>query len=125
MQRMVASLRRLGYWSTGPDSDLPDPAGRVDESWDEYEREVVGAYLAHGTLARPYLGPSRCRICGQDNGSTELTDGVYLWPEGLAHYVREHAVRLPVEFVSHAVARLEALEDAEVDDEWWRRAARA
>jgi hypothetical protein len=33
-----------------------------------------------------------------------MTDGVYCWPEGLAHYVKEHDVRLPDEFVTH-VAR--------------------
>jgi hypothetical protein len=30
-----------------------------------------------------------------------MTDGVYCWPEGLAHYINEHDVRLPAEFVAH------------------------
>jgi hypothetical protein len=46
-------------------------------------------------------GLSPCRLCGQLNGSAEYTDGTYVWPEGLAHYVMEHDVRLPDEFVSH------------------------
>ncbi|HEY1188039.1 MAG TPA: hypothetical protein VGE74_10300 [Gemmata sp.] len=33
-------------------------------------------------------------------GGRDLTDGVWMWPEGLAHYVECHAVRLPDEFVS-------------------------
>jgi len=79
---------------------LPDPAQHIDEAWDEREREVVGTYLANGTIVRSYLGCSSCRICRQVNGSAELTDGLYLWPEDLAHYVNEHAVRLPSAFGS-------------------------
>ena len=30
-----------------------------------------------------------------------MTDGVWLWPEGLYHYVEDHNVRLPKEFISH------------------------
>ena len=33
-----------------------------------------------------------------------MTDGTWLWPVGLVHYVRDHYVRLPHEFVSHAEA---------------------
>jgi hypothetical protein len=66
------------------------------------------------------MGMSPCRFCGIDNGYSEMSDGPYLWPSGLDHYVDEHDVRLPAEFVAHAVARLEALETATVDDSWWR-----
>jgi hypothetical protein len=48
---------------------------------------------------------SFCRFgCGV-NGTIEQTDGVFVWPEGLAHYVEVHSVRLPEEFVEHARAR--------------------
>ena len=39
------------------------------------------------------------------NGCTELCDDVWCWPEGLAHYVETHGIRLPVEFVTHAAER--------------------
>jgi hypothetical protein len=32
-------------------------------------------------------------------GSRDLTDGVWVWPEGLAHYVEEHDVMLPDAFL--------------------------
>jgi hypothetical protein len=38
-------------------------------------------------------------------GSSDLTDGTWLWPEGLAHYVRKHDVVLPEEFIAHVVSR--------------------
>ena len=61
-----------------------------------------------------------CRICGAQNGSLELTDGVFLWPEGLAHYVTAHAVRLPAAFVEHVRSFMDEIESAHVDETWWR-----
>ena len=54
----------------------------------------------------------------------EFTDGVYIWPEGLAHYLDAHAVRLPQQFVNHAMERLDALDAASVDYDWWKSQAR-
>jgi hypothetical protein len=51
-----------------------------------------------------------------------LTDGVYLWPEGLAHYVREHSVTLPADVLAHIERRQRELESLEVDRDWWPRA---
>jgi len=65
------------------------------------------------------MGISPCRLCGIKNGSLEFTDGTYLWPEGLVHYIREHAVRMPEAVVAHAEARLAEVEEAQVDDAWW------
>jgi hypothetical protein len=117
-------LRLIGYWTTGPSSDLPDPTDFVDPSWSEEERHMVRLYLASGTIARTFMGLSPCRICGKHNGSLEYTDGTYLWPEGLAHYVDEHQVRLPDQLVRHAVERLVSLESAQIDHGWWRSAMR-
>jgi hypothetical protein len=38
-------------------------------------------------------------------GSSELTDGEWVWPGDLAHYVWDHHVRLPDEFVDCVRAR--------------------
>ena len=53
---------------------------------------------------------------GHDNrfmGCCTLTDGTYVWPEGLAHYVSEHAVRPPEGFIKHALKNLRALRSAQ------------
>src|SRR4051794_39808748 len=102
--------RLIGYWRNEQHPEFPDPSALVDRTWEEDERHVLGVYLASGTMVATYMGRSHCRLCGQDNGSLEFTDGVYQWPEGLAHYVREHSVRLPTEVVTHAVESLDALE---------------
>jgi hypothetical protein len=76
------------------------------------DRRVVASYLERGRLVNQYRGLSQCRFCGQSNGSAELTDGLYCWPEGLAHYVNEHEVRLPDEFTAHVHAHVHLLDDA-------------
>ena len=114
----------IGYWADGPGNERwPDVREFVDEEWSEEERVEIGLYLGYGLVARAWMGYSTCRFCGSNNENLDLTDGVYLWPEGLAHYVREHGVRLPQEFAEH-VRRREALTDGiTVDETWWRRAA--
>ena len=56
-------------------------------------------------LPYAYCGPSWCRLgCSghpSDIGAQDLTNGIYLFPEGLAHYVRVHAVRPPYDFLEH------------------------
>ncbi|WP_051551238.1 hypothetical protein [Nocardioides sp. URHA0020] len=113
-------IRRLiGYWRNERNPEFPDPHSLIDATWDDDERQTVWAYLTSGTMAVSYMGLSPCRFCGEDNGALEYTDGVYQWPEGLAHYVSEHNVRLPSEVVAHAVERLDALEATTTSLDWW------
>jgi hypothetical protein len=37
-------------------------------------------------------------------GDSDLTDGIWIWPEGLVHYVETHGLALPEEFVACARA---------------------
>lgn len=113
-------LTLIGYWR-GPGSEhWPDVREFVDGAWDEGKRTDVGLYLRRGLLARAWMGNSTCRLCGKSNGALELTDGVYLWPEGLAHYVLDHSVRLPDDFVDHVRRCGEAMDNLAVDGSWWR-----
>jgi hypothetical protein len=115
----MESRRLIGYWRNERHPEFPDPQSLVDAAWDEDERHKVWAYLSSGTMVVSYMGLSPCRFCGEDNGALEYTDGVYQWPEGLAHYVREHSVRLPSEVVAHAVERLGSLEATSASLDWW------
>lgn len=45
------------------------------------------------------------------------------WPEGLAHYVTDHDVRLPERFVQHVLTMVDAIETADRDENWWRQVA--
>ena len=114
-------LTLIGYWASEHEEGWPDAHQFVDPSWDGWARGMATRYLAGGFTTRIYMGWSECRLCGKPNGTSELTDGVYIWPEGLSHYVGEHGVRLPDRFVRHVVDASTRLDEAEVDSGWWSR----
>ena len=106
---MIPWLIKVGYWRE-PGlaamllSDLPLAQDFVDPSWDSApERPVVLAYLRNGRVHEQWMGWSDCRICGKENGTQCLTDGVFVWPEGLAHYVEAHSLRPDQSLVAHVM----------------------
>lgn len=123
----MSSLSLIGYWQAvgDTDSEYPDPRDWIDTEWESQERHATWFYFASGTLFRTYMGYSPCRICGKNNGAVEYTDGTYVWPEGLAHYIYDHSVRLPDEVVRHARERLDSVEALPVDADWWIGATRS
>ena len=142
----------IGYWRSAAQPQWPDPHDFVDESWDPNERLVLAGYLdsgcrppfaTDGIFVVPDLrvrssgtqgaeAPTRSGVLaparpGECNGSNELSDGVYIWPEGLSHYVREHSVRLPTVFVEHTRTHTPPGDVGdgwyfEAEDGWWKSA---
>lgn len=102
--RRRSGLGFIGFWRSKHQPDLPDPRDFVDEDWDPAERARVSGYFAQGKVVASYRGFSDCRICGKNNGSTELSDGVFVWPSGFAHYIKEHSVRPPQAIVDRALS---------------------
>jgi hypothetical protein len=81
---------------------LPIPTSYIDRDWNATERAIVIAYLNRGKEWEAWKGSSYCRFgCQINNGSTDLTDGIYVWPEGFAHYVECHGVKPSQEFLDH------------------------
>jgi hypothetical protein len=103
------ALKGVGYWRPLPKfrstrgNQFPDPTFLVDPGWCEAEREQITSYLRMGHRYQQWRGMSYCRFeCGApvwDMGTRCLSDGEWVWPEGLAHYVECHFVRLPDEFI--------------------------
>ena len=114
------TLTRIGYWRSDHELDWPEVTTFVDRSWDDDERLTVSGYLLRGTVIRHCMGFSLCRFCGVRNGNSEYTDGTFIWPEGLAHYIEEHGVRLPPRIVAHATSVMDRLESEPVDSTWWQ-----
>lgn len=113
------SLRGIGYWRSDRQPDLPDPSAFIDPTWDEDTREEICDYLRRGLLGRACMGYSPRRVCWKkDNGNLEFTDLTYVWPSGLVHYVQEYFLRLPDEFVLHALEVQQANETADIDLDW-------
>ncbi len=137
---MTRILRRIGYWD-GPAAQegLPDVCDFVLADSDIAVQRPVAAYLRSGTVYVAAAGVSTCQLCGVANGNTELTDGAhFVWPEGLAHYVEEHGVRLPDEVVTVAARGTAPAVDAlwfahalldtgelTIDTHWWSSLAEA
>lgn len=91
----------IGYWNEKGKNNYIDPNLLIDKNWELEDRDKIVSYLKGGKFYEGYMGFSWCRVCNCCNGATELTDGVFYWPEGLVHYVEEHHVILPSEFVEH------------------------
>lgn len=126
----MKALKLIGYWITSlNDEDFPPPQEFVVEE-ESSVREIVASYLDSGKVVAAYRGLSWCRFrCGDHRrsmGSCELSDGHWIWPEGSSHYVRDHNVRLPEEFITDAIAgrptnRVSvAWEEAPTDVSFWR-----
>lgn len=109
----MARLEVLGWWfrDEAP-SGLPRPQALV-APWSPAELAAVAAHLRAGKVLVRYPEPSFCRFaCGETAmGAEDLTDGTYVWPAGLVHYVEQHAVRLPEAFVAHVLAHPEGVGD--------------
>ena len=130
---LTERLIGIGYWRSLYESTLPDPAQFVDFAWPLAARQMVADYLQKGRRLHSWMGYSWCRFrCGVsiiDMGACDLTDGTYYWPEGLAHYVAHHGVRLPDEVVKHILAQpvfptekavqVSGLPDEQVNWQWW------
>ena len=113
MDRRIAKIKRhnngllrVGFWWSEEDPTLPHPKDFVDPEWPEQERDQVLAYLDSAYMMNyAYAGRSWCRLgcprAARDMGSLDLTDGVWLFPEGLAHYLRTHQVKPCGEFLEH------------------------
>jgi len=127
-------LKYIGYWharfrepTTGMVSEghefhryeallgpevLPSPWDYVDIAWDADERHVAFLYLRNAKEYESWKGRSACRFgCkGVDLGFRDFTDGVFVWPEGFAHYIDVHNVKPPEEFLRHMRARWKLME---------------
>lgn len=95
----------VGYWNSPEQlSEWIDPRGLVGAGDDE-EQKLLAAYLSAGVFCGGELGYSWCRFCcsepSEAMGSAMRTDGEWAWPEGLAHYVLRHNLRLPDKFRDH------------------------
>ena len=102
-------LKAIGYWQGDEEPGLPHPEHLVRDGWLPDERAKIIAYLDAGREYMAFMGYSFCRFkCGIDEaelGCRDLTDGEWVWPEGLAHYLENHDVILPAEFVDSMRAR--------------------
>jgi hypothetical protein len=100
-------LEVLGFWfNEQAPTSLPRPQLLVG-GLSVQDRNLLVSYLRQGKTLVRYPEPSFCRFaCGEaEMGRADLTDGTFVWPEGLAHYLDRHDVRLPQHFLTHVQQR--------------------
>ena len=119
-------LIAIGYWKSDLEPHLPHPRNFQVKNWNQNERQEVINYLKKGTPIIYSRGMSWCRFnCKSDNiGSSCLTDGIYIFPEGLVHYLENHDVKLPNKFIKHAKKNKPLIpkgkfEAGKINYDWW------
>ena len=129
--KSIKSLKSIGFWRDDDSDVLIHPKELVGEYIND-DKEKLSRYLDTGIIVNSYFGFSHCRfICDESEtnmGASDLTDGIWMWPEGLSHYVRVHDVVLPSEFLDQvkknnwvipASLDTSQVEDAKVDGTFW------
>ena len=79
----------------------PSDLATIRDWYKDKDKQRIIDYLDSGKTLSSYFGRSECRICKQHLGSSDLSDGVYLWPEKFSHYIKEHEIILPDWFIEH------------------------
>ena len=103
VQTRMAVQTKEGFWRKNDEqeSDLPSPVPSdvpVDSTFLASLMSVQNR-LRSSFQFRDYDGRSKCRLCGQQNGSGEYVTQKFVWPEGYLHYMRVHNVSPNPEFV--------------------------
>lgn len=94
-----------GFWRCeGHDYDeLPTLKDATNSTWNPVDKEKFIAYLTHSPILISSMTTSNCLLCAEVVPSLCYhSDGEWLWPDSLAHYVRSHNIALPDRFV-HAI----------------------
>jgi hypothetical protein len=96
-------MKYEGFWRKFETEDSKLPWPQPTPSWPRQE-EFLARLVAVQTSAKSsggivdFMGHSRCRLCGKQNGASEYTLEHWTWPEGYQHYVLEHGVRPSAHF---------------------------
>ncbi|MEM1177971.1 MAG: ADP-ribosylglycohydrolase family protein [Acidobacteriota bacterium] len=103
MPDLTSTPKLIGVWMHSLDDvDLPPPQELVGDVPEPLRRELADYLDAGEEFCRYRCCGTPCLFgCGHAFGNRELTDGVWVWPDDLGHYVWDHGVRLPEAFIGH------------------------
>ena len=98
---MSAALRRVGFFRELPHGDPDGPS--LDEACRPSASDVEASALRYLRAGEPYVRSPGVVFDVRDGSGpvgtgTIRTDGQWIWPDDLAHYVERYHVELPDEF---------------------------
>ncbi len=92
----------FGFWRDGhgKDDHLPLLKLWIEPNWQPSDRADLVRYIEQSPVVVAASNvQSPCPICGRLLSSSSFqSDGVWLWPQDLIHYLAEHWIRIPDEF---------------------------
>lgn len=95
----------FGFWQVdaGNDAHLPPLEAWIAPAWQPEDREGLLSYIENASLVVASSDlKSPCLICGAPQNSSDFrSDGDWLWPTDLAHYVSQHQIRIPDSMIQH------------------------
>jgi hypothetical protein len=121
--------------NTNVEFDIEDllwinPEELTSFSYDRDCKNKIIDHLKKGRRLNFSMGNSYCRFnCGvsrKEIGCFEITDGHWIWPSGLSHYIEFHDIPLPESFVDNilnesriADDEIDKIIDSHIDIEFW------
>ena len=99
-------LKAFGYWreDKAKKSELPYPTDFIDNKLSQSLKEMLTNYICKkAKIIKEWKGYAKCRLCKERLGSACLSDGIFIFPEGYDHYIEEHNVYPPKEFIMKAI----------------------
>ena len=91
---------KVGFWYSESTPDFPKfPGAKVVTKM--HHHFVERMYIVQSEFANSKFtkGSSTCRVCECENGSVEFYRENFVWPSGLAHYIKEHGYKPPEDFI--------------------------
>jgi hypothetical protein len=94
----------FGFWGDSEEGTTPESLlDFVDPSWVPPDRQRLLNYIENAPcVVAASAGYAPCFLCSERMEKAAFqSDGLWLWPSHLLHYLKEHAVRLPRRMEDH------------------------
>jgi len=93
-----------GFWGKPGSKTSFEQSATIDHNLEKNQKERIINYLSQSPLVCGAYGIVACQRCEKKfKGPNIHSDGVWVWPGTLMHYVQEHDVSLPKDFLKHIV----------------------
>lgn len=103
---MIELEKKIGFWKN--DSNTEEGRKEVEAaqgSITDEERKAIVSYIESSKMSVGYMGWANCRVCGERLGALDMRtpDNNFVFPERYEHYITEHNVRPPEDFIKAAI----------------------